>query len=145
MYENILLPVDLGEKDSWKKTLPTAIGFCESMPDAVLRVMTVVPGFGMSIVGQHFPKDYEKEISDKMMKQLKKFVKVHVPSSITVQHVVCEGSVYKSILNISRKTGTDLIIMAAHSSTQKGIREFLTGPNSEQVMRHAHCSVLLVR
>ncbi len=55
MYNTILLPVDLNEESSWKKALPTALELCKTF-GAKLHVMTVVPDFGMAIVGSFFPE-----------------------------------------------------------------------------------------
>ena len=30
MFRNVLLPVDLSDKHSWRKALPTAVGLCEA-------------------------------------------------------------------------------------------------------------------
>jgi len=141
MYQNILLSVDLGQESSWKKALPTAVSLCESM-GARLHVMTVVPDFGMSIVGQYFPDGYEKEVANKVMAQLHTFVKEHVPESVQVQHIVGEGNVYETILKMAGKIDADLIVMASH---RPELQDYLLGPNAARVVRHAKCSVLVVR
>ena len=58
MYQTILLPIDLNEESSWKKALPAALDLCHAH-GAKLHVMTVVPDFGMAIVGSFFPNGYE--------------------------------------------------------------------------------------
>jgi len=141
MYKNVLLPIDLNNKDTWKKALNVAVDICKKN-EAKLKIMTVLPTFGMSIVAQHFPKSYEKDVANKTLKKLQEFVKKNVDSEIKVQHVVAEGIVYKSILNVAKKTKIDLIIIAA---IRRDLKDFLMGPNSEQVMRYAKCSVLVVR
>lgn len=141
MFKNILLPIDLSEESSWRKPLQVAIDMCQKN-DAVLRVMTVVPDFGMNIVAQYFPKGYEKEVAEKTLQQLKDFVKEHVPSGMTVKHAVGEGSVYETILKVAGETKTDLIIM---ESLRPALKDYLLGPNASRVVRHADCSVLVVR
>ena len=49
MYQTILLPLDLNDEASWKKSLPTALELSQTH-GAKLHVMTVVPDFGMAIV-----------------------------------------------------------------------------------------------
>ena len=104
--------------------------------------MTVVPDFGMNIVAQYFPKGYEKEVAEKTLTQLKAFVEKNVPNDITVQHVVGEGSVYETILKVARQTKADLIIM---ESLRPALKDYLLGPNAARVVRHAECSVLVIR
>ena len=50
--------------------MPLTVEMCTS-GGGNLHVVTVVPGFGMSIVLTYFPKDYEKETEAKMMGRLK--------------------------------------------------------------------------
>ncbi|NQU60471.1 MAG: universal stress protein [Rhodospirillales bacterium] len=141
MYKNILLSVDLNDESSWKKALPTAVGLCQTS-DASLRVLTVVPDFGMSIVNQYFPEGFEKEMAGKVMDTLKAFVKDNVPEGVEVQHIVGEGTIYEVILKMSEETKADLIVMASH---RPELKDYLLGPNAARVVRHANCSVLVVR
>ncbi len=141
MYKNILLAVDLDDKSSWKEALPTAVNLCKAW-GGNLRVLTVVPNFGMSIVGQYFPEGYEKEMAQKVLDELKSFVQDHVPDDIKVQHIVGEGTIYEVILKIARETKADLIVMASH---RPELKDYLLGPNAARVVRHADCSVLVVR
>lgn len=141
MFKNILLPIDLGEKTSWHKPLALAIDMCRKN-DAVLRVMTVVPDLGMNIVAQYFPRGYEKEVAQKTLDQLKEFVRENVPDDITVKHAVGEGSIYETILRVAKQTKADLIIM---ESLRPELKDYLLGPNAARVVRHAECSVLVVR
>ncbi len=141
MYRNILFTVDLGEESSWQKALPVAIEHARAFGSR-LHVMTVVPGFGMSMVGQFFPKGYEKKMRERARAELHDFVKEHVPEGIPVQHIVGEGTVYSTIIETARKIGADLIVMQAH---RPELGDYLLGPNAARVVRHADCSVLVVR
>ena len=51
MYETVLLPLDLNERSSWEKALPAACDMCR-VSGGVLHVLTVLPGYGMTVVGQ---------------------------------------------------------------------------------------------
>ena len=113
MYKHILLPIDLGEDSSWEKALPVAVNMCKTN-GAQLSIMTVVPDFGMTIVGQYFPEGYEKEVANKVLGQLHEFVKKNVPDDIQVKHIVGEGTVYEVVLKMAKQIESDLIIMASH-------------------------------
>ncbi len=141
MYKDILLPVDLGHESSWRKALPTAVQLCQA-GGGNLHVLTVVPDFGMSIVGQYFPEGYEKDVAAKVLEALKAFVAEHVPTDVTVRHIVGEGVVYETILKMAREIGADLIVTAAG---RPDLKEYLLGPNAARVARHADISVLIVR
>jgi len=141
MFKHILLPVDLGQESSWQKALPSAVDMCRQS-GANLHVLCVVPNFGMSIVGQYFPEGFEAEMAEKTLTQLKAFVSEHVTDDVRVQHIVGEGTVYEVILKISGEVNADLIIMASH---RPELKDYLLGPNAARVVRHAECSVMVVR
>ena len=141
MYKNILLALDLGDDASWKRSLPTAVEYAQTF-GATLRIMSVVPDFGMSIVGSFFPKDYEGEMLEKARQALHEFVDKNVPDDLTVQHVIGHGTVYEEILRVADEVKVDLIVLGA-SRPRAG--QFLMGPNASRVAREAHCSVLVVR
>ena len=141
MYKDILLAIDLNDPSSWSRALPTAVDLCK-MGDSNLHILTVVPDFGMSIVGQFFPDGYEKEIATKVLKQLKGFITEHVPAAISSRAIVGEGTVYEVILKIASRIDADLIVVA---SLRPELKDYLLGPNAARVVRHATCSVMVVR
>ena len=141
MFKHVLLSVDLEHDSSWIKALPLALDLCKSC-GATLHVLTVVPDFGMSIVGQYFPTDFEEEVGDKVLARLKDFVAEKVPGDLSVQHIVGRGSVYEVILDMAETVEADLIVMASH---RPELQDFLLGPNASRVVRHAKCSVMVVR
>jgi len=141
MYKNILLSVDLGDEPSSVKSVPTAVEYAQAF-GSTLRVMTVVPDFGMSIVGSFFPKEHEKTIIESVRQKLHEFVTAHIPKGIKVQHVVGHGTVYEEVLRVAGEVDADLIMLGA-SRPRAG--KFLLGPNAARVARYAECSVLVVR
>jgi len=141
MFKEILLPVDLGNKDTQAKAVSTAVEMAKAF-GARLHVMTIVPDFGMSIVGSFFPADYEEKVLAEADKRLHAFVKEAIPGSVPVQHVVAHGTIYEEIVNFAEKSKIDMIVMASH---RPELQDYLLGPNAERVMRHANCSVTVVR
>ena len=141
MYKNVLLSIDLDDESSWKKALPLSLEICEAS-GGQLHVLTVVPDFGMSIVGQYFPEGYEEKVAEKVLHALQGFIKEHVPDGVKVHHIVGEGTVYEVILKIAGKIDADLVVVAAH---RPDLKDYLLGPNAARVVRHADCSVLVVR
>jgi nucleotide-binding universal stress UspA family protein len=141
MYRNILLPVDLADSQSWRKALPTALALCETF-GAALHVVTVVPEFGLPMVAQYFPPDYEARMHQHVADQLKDFVAEQVPEGVPVQRIVAAGNVYHQILTAAEKIGADLIVMGSH---RPELSDYLLGPNAARVVRHADCSVMVVR
>jgi nucleotide-binding universal stress UspA family protein len=141
MYRNILLPVDLADEHSWRKALPTTLALCKTF-GAALHVITVVPDFGLPLVGQYFPPDYEARMHEQVADRLKEFVAAQVPEGVPVQHIVAAGKVYHEILTTAERIGADLIVMGSH---RPELSDYLLGPNAARVVRHANCSVMVVR
>ncbi|MFT6557397.1 universal stress protein [Sneathiella sp.] len=141
MFQHILLAVDLEAKDSWSKSVPEAVNYAKAF-GATLHVITVVPDFGMSIVGSFFPKEHEGKMLEDAAKRLHEFVDSNIPKEVKSQVVVGHGSAYEEILAMQRRLKCDLIIMSAH---RPKMQDYLLGPNAARVVRHANCSVLVVR
>jgi nucleotide-binding universal stress UspA family protein len=141
MYAHILLTLDLTDESSWRKALPTAVEYCRAF-DATLHLLTVVPDFGMTVVGPFFPEGYADKAIGQAKADLKNFSAQHVPPEVKVQRVVAYGRIYEEILEAARKIGADLIVIASH---RPELQDYLLGPNAARVVRHAECSVLVVR
>jgi nucleotide-binding universal stress UspA family protein len=141
MFREILLTIDLNHESSWRKTLPAAVALCRSF-EGRLHLMTVVPDYGMAIVGQFFPKDYEHRALEAARQHLHEFVDANVPKDVPTQCIVAHGTVYEEILRESREIGADLIVIGSH---RPELKDYLLGPNAARVVRHADASVLVVR
>lgn len=141
MFKDILLPVDLGNRESQEKAISAAIETAKAF-GSNLHVMTIVPDFGMSIVSGFFPADFEEKALSEADKRLHAFVKEAIPADIHVQHIVAHGTIYEEILNFANEHKIDLIVMA---SDRPKLQDYLLGPNASHVVRHAACSVMVVR
>lgn len=141
MYRNILVAIDLDDPSDLRATLKTAAEL-NGFASGTLHVMTVLPSFGMSMVGQFFPKGYEKEMAGKLLERLRQEIRPHLPDGMKVQHIVGEGTVYETVLRMAEKTKADLIVIGAH---RPELKDYLLGPNAARVVRHADVSVLVVR
>jgi nucleotide-binding universal stress UspA family protein len=62
---------------------------------------------------------------------------------IRVEHVFLEGDPAAEIIRYADEAGVDLIVMGTHGRT--GMERLLMGSVTEQVMRGAKCSVLVVK
>lgn len=141
MFKDILFPVDVGDEASWQRTLPAAIDICRSF-GAALHVITVVPEFKSALVAQFFPEHYEESVRVTAQEKLHQFTQQHVPEDIPRQHILAVGTVYRQILAAAERISADLIIIGAHHAE---LEDYLLGTNTARVVRHAECSVLVVR
>ena len=141
MYATILLPVDLNDEHSWRKPAPTAVALCRAFK-AALHVVAVAPEFGLPIVAKHFPPDYEARMHREFGERLRSFVAEHISADVAATPHLMHGQVYVEVINAARGVGADLIVMGAH---RPELRDYLLGPNAARVVRHAPCSVMVVR
>jgi nucleotide-binding universal stress UspA family protein len=141
MYRNVLVPIDLSDKHSWRKALPTAVALCQTF-QARLHVIAVMPDFGLPIVGQFFPEGYEDKVRQQAARQLKALIAEQVPDEVPARRIIAEGKVYQEILKAAQTIPADLIVMGSHHPE---LKDYLLGANAAKVVRHADCSVMVVR
>lgn len=141
MYDRILFAVDLNDEWSWRKALSTTITMCRAF-NSDLEVISVIPDYGMSWVGEFFPKGYELKMLKQHQGRLKAFVEEHVPDDIELNYHAGEGRIYEEVIERANQIDADLIIMASHNPSAK---DHLLGPNASRVVRHTDRSVLVVR
>ena len=140
MPRTILMPIDMSDEASWKKSLAEALDLLKG--GGALHVVTVLPDFGLAQVSGFFDKGFEKKALHEMGEALTEWVNAHVPAGIEVHPHVLHGKIYDEILRAADKLGADVIIMGSH---RPELKDYLLGPNAARVMRHARQSVYIVR
>jgi nucleotide-binding universal stress UspA family protein len=140
MYDTILLPIDLSAEHSWTHALPAALRL--GGPDVTLHVLTVMPDFGMSMVGGYFEPGFEQKALHDIGEKLKTWVADHVPDGVDARPHVMHGRVYDQIIAAADQLGVNAIVMASHTPE---LADYLLGPNAARVVRHARQSVFVVR
>lgn len=149
MYKKILAPVDVQHKSSWAMTLPAAVHEAKAS-GAPLVVMTVVPelfagvDWRYAIRGETGGSEAynQKELIEQARARLGEIVNQSVPRDVSAELVVKHGTPYKVILDTAAELDADLIVMAAH---RPSLKDYLLGPTTARVARHADCSVQIVR
>jgi nucleotide-binding universal stress UspA family protein len=142
MFKSILVPVDLNDPESWRRALPVAVGMARAGASE-LHITSVVPDFGSATVQSYFPPDFEKQAMQRAETELERVVAETVPADLPCKVHLEHGSIRAHILDQAKRSGADLIVMAAHPPDQ--LREFLLGSHADWIVRHAHISVLVVR
>lgn len=142
MHRNILLPIDLGHEESWKKALPESARLAKT-DGAKLHVLLITPDFGMSMVAAYFPENFEKTALERARADLDAFLAEHAPEGVEVEGHMGHGHVSEEIIRVARYVNADLIVMASHEPDQ--LRDFVLGSNADKVVRHSPVSVLVVR
>lgn len=141
MSKRILCAVDLSHKETEVALLKHAAKLA-GFYGATLNVVTVVPDYGMSIVGSFFKEGTMKTAIEAANTQLHDFVTEVLPDGPKVRHIVEVGNVYEQILDAIKVTDADLVIVGAH---KPDMSDRIIGPNAARISRYAKCSVLVVR
>ena len=141
--QNIVVLVDLDEESSWRRALPRAIDYA-GHAGARLHVLTIVPDemFKMTVVAQMIPEDYEDKLIEDAKQRLSEIVAGQAAEGLDIEPAVRLGSIYKEALRFARDVDADLIVMGAHKPE---LKDYLLGSNAGQIVRHASCSVWVVR
>jgi nucleotide-binding universal stress UspA family protein len=96
----------------------------------------------MDITAVVMPSDFNQKLTENAEKRLAALAKQHVPDDIPTQYWVRDGRVYREILAVAKEISADLIVLASH---RPSLQDYLLGANAAKVVRHADCSVLVVR
>lgn len=136
----VLMPIDLSDPASWKKPLTESLALLGA--EGVLHVASVLPEFGVAQVGSFFRKDFEREALKALGQGLSDWVAQNVPDAVEVHPHVLHGTIYDEILRAAEKLRADVIVMGSH---RPALKDYLLGPNAARVVRHAACSVYVVR
>ena len=139
MYSKILVALDLDETSSTRKAMPTALSLSRCF-SASLAFVYVVPGSQLAVEAQWSGLAL-RHILDAARNRLTKLTDEHVDGA-DVEHFVTSGSVYAGILEAAEQFDADLIVLASHRPEMK---DYLLGANASRVVRHARCSVMVVR
>jgi nucleotide-binding universal stress UspA family protein len=140
MFKNIVVPIDLAEQSSWRTAFPVAIELVKTL-GGKLHIATVVRDIDALWKTQYSLLAYETLIGE-AERRLATCVADNIPKELEPSVIIGYGSIYAEILRIAESVGADLIVMASHRPEMK---DYLIGPNAAKVVRHAPCSVLVVR
>ena len=136
-----MLAIHLARDESWKKSVPAIIEYTKAF-GSTLHVVTVIPDFDMSIVVAYFLKYHEEKALAECKEKRHVFTKGHIPDGIKVQQIIACGTAYEEILNLSKKIKCDLIVLG-HNRPKA--QNFFLDSHSVRIVRHADCSVLVIR
>lgn len=135
MYKNILVPVAL---DHGPNTA-TALGLARTLLSeggriTALTVIEAIPPY----VSQYLPEGQEQKTRDAVQKELK----AELGDAKDITPVVITGHAGRTILEYAEEHGIDCIVIASH---RPGLQDYFLGSTAARVVRHAPCSVHVVR
>ncbi len=139
MFTKILVPVDLDDLDHQLRAIAAArtIAVADKRPLALLSVVQRLGNYASTF----FPKDFERRASADALQRLQTLAEREL-TGLSVETIVAHGAIYDEILSTQQRIGADLIVMASH---RPELQDYLLGPNAARVVRHAPCSVMVIR
>lgn len=145
MYHSILVPVDISDPDFTQQVIAHVEAQANITDVAHVHFLTVIPTFpyyaslGLAHSGE---APNQEQIKNEALSKLSELIdQFDIPADRIKKHVV-SGSPKDEILRVADSIKADLIVIASH---RPGILTYLLGSNAAAVVRHAKCSVLVVR
>jgi universal stress protein F len=135
MYKHILVAVALDDAHDPEQALQVAGVLADS--DGLVTVLHVkeqIPVYAIDYI----PEDYDDGLKDAIRNRLSAMAARFKKGD----GVMLEGHSGRTILEWAGENAVDCIVIASH---QPGLRDYLLGGTAAHVVRHAQCSVHVLR
>ncbi len=142
MFRKILMPIDLENTAFAEKATQIAVQQA-IIHQATMHIITVIPGFGMSLVGNFFPEDTMTKAMAAIKFELEAYVRAKIPKAIPTSCEVIQGKPHKGILRSAKDFRADLIIIPSHN--YKRMEKALIGSCADRVVQQAKVSVIVIK
>jgi len=140
MFKKILVPIDVDYPKTAAAVYQEATKIAK-LSGAEIRLISVMPGFGMPIVASYISDEVRKEVTDRFNESFKKFIKDHCDEPVS--HTVRTGKNWEEIIKSADKWEADLIVV--YHNRNREINEVFSRSCSQRVADNANCSVLRLR
>jgi universal stress protein F len=104
----------------------------------LLNVIGDIP----NLVANQLPTNHIETMEASASKMLDEVASKHSLASGSYEVQTAHGQIYHEIIEAANKGGADLIVIASH---RPDLSDYLLGSTAAKVVRHAKCSVLVVR
>jgi universal stress protein F len=140
MFTKILVPIDLAEEKMTRYALGSAETLARAF-DADIRLVNVQSLAPLAFL-DYTPEDFSESIRTGLESELATLAASmdHPPERIST--TLLFGPIYQKILGEAESWGSDVILLCSH---RPGMERFLIGSNAAAIVRHATCSVLVLR
>ncbi len=135
MYQHILVAVAFDTDDAPKRSLQAAKIL--SSPDGkvtVLHVKEKIPSYAISYI----PADYDANLRDAIRDRLEGLAAQFENGA----GVLIDGHSGQTILEYAKANQVDCIVIMSH---RPGLQDYFLGSTAGRVVRHAQCSVHVIR
>jgi len=140
MSETLLVPIDLEQEAALDLVMPAAVDMAKTQ-NAKLHFLAVVPDVNAGMF-PYVPEGFMDKAKTEAASKLEAIAKDRLPQDIDWDSEARIGPVARTIVKTAGQLHAGLIVMASHDP--KAV-DLLLGSTADQVVRRAHCSVLVVR
>ena len=140
MFKKILVPVDIDYPETAAHVYQKAVAIAK-LGSADIRLVTVMPGFGMPIVASMVPEEIRQEAAARVKAALEQFVADYCDKTVT--YSLRTGKNWEEIISDADEWQADLIVV--YHNRQHEINDVFSRSCSQRVSDHANCSVLRLR
>lgn len=140
MFKKILVPVDIDYPETASAVYQRAVEIAK-LSGAEIRLVSVMPGFGMPIVASYISDEVRKEVTDRFNESLEKFINDYCREPVS--HTIRTGKNWEEIIEAADKWEADLIVV--YHNRRHEINEVFSRSCSQRVANNARCSVLRLR
>ena len=141
MFRKILLPIDIAEPEIAKEAIEAAVALAKAF-DSQLRLIHVTSPVVVASPMAVIPQEVYDELGVYEKSELQRLAApIDLPPA-TISTVVRIGAVYPELLSEAEDWGADLIIVGAH---KRSMATYLLGSSAAAIVRHAACTVMVVR
>lgn len=140
MFHRIILAIDLADAATSPKALEQAVELA-NQSGGLVRLVNVQPLLPATFM-EYVPADFDEEQEKRAQSALADIAaKITLPKE-RVSAVVLSGGIYHELLREAAEWRADLIVVGSHRPVMSN---YLLGSNAKTIVRHAQCSVLVVR
>jgi nucleotide-binding universal stress UspA family protein len=141
MFRKILLPIDVAEPDIAKEAIEAATALAKAF-DSQLRLIHVTSPVVVASPMAVIPQAVYDELGAYEKSELQRLAApIDLPKA-AISTAVRIGAVYPELLSEAEDWGADLIIVGAH---KRSMATYLLGSSAAAIVRHAACTVMVVR
>jgi universal stress protein F len=136
MYQTIVVPVDVSNSDKAGAMLETAQKLGGGSAKIILtNIVEEIPSY----IAAQIPDGYGKKAQANAVDELTRIAK---SAGSDAEIVVSVGHASRGILDVADEKKADAIIIASH---RPGFQDYFLGSTASRVVRHAKCSVVVLR
>lgn len=140
MFKKILVPIEVDYSDTAKAVYQKAAALAKQS-GAEIRLVSVMPGFGMPIVASYISDEVRQEATARFTQSLEQFIKNNCDENVSFK--VRTGKNWEQIIKAANKWGADLIVV--YHNRRRKFNEIFSNSCTQRVTDNANCSVLRLR